>query len=406
MALKKLALPFLYVLSLAIALIASNMILVAISFFWVCVGIGWYFFDSDGSFRIRLRPKALGPERFAFVYFFIPALLIHLYTIFLIMIGKTEREVMSSNMITYMPLMLTIVSIYLFQKDAIVYDFIAIAAAWVTQAAMAIIKNGFGIVVLTLRSVLTGESTGTYFEFNDIVHAVGYAWVYYLFFHKKSKKSTLGLVFGLAIIFVMGLKRIGLIAVLVTTFCYLIISKLNVKNAYRISRWISVGTIAGGIGYVAFVSNYKVFEGVLRKYHIETLARNYFYRHILGKTSFDPSFWGYGRGSVKIEMLRTFKAFSHVHSDYVKMFYELGFVLFIVWLVYYYGLLPILFKKWFNYESAIVYTFVVLYTFILYLTDNTEAYFACRLIRTSLPIVYAVYYSKHSLVFKKDLKLL
>lgn len=120
------------------------------------------------------------------------------------------------------------------------------------------------------------------------------------------------------------------------------------------------------------------------------MARDYFFKRIMLDTKFSPSFIGYGRGSVKIRMLQYFKDFSNVHCDYIKMYTEIGFVLYIAWLWYYLVEIIKKVKRRYGYYVAVVAFFVTVYTFILYFTDNTESYYICSLMRTTIPLAYAM----------------
>lgn len=386
-------LQILYITTMAVAVISSNFIVCAISVLWCMVALAIYL-RKNGN-KIRYGNK-FGYAKFIYVYFLFPTIIIHLYTMVLILFGITDINVLSSNMLTYLPILLTIASIYLFHEKVLMYDFIIIIMAWVAEAVIRINKYGSYIIISSIKSVFGCQNAVGFFEVNDIVHAVGYVWLFYLFSSYRTRKNIARILVPLAIIFILGFKRIGLLAVIGTTLYYIILPKNNIKLSYRICRIVSVVICFFGIGYIWILGHTQVFENILTKYNIDTLSRNIFYRYIIVQTTFSPTFLGYGRGSVKIEMLNIFHNFSHVHSDIVKMFYEIGLIPFLIWITFYFSGMLKIFKKKFNAKSAIFYSFVAAYTFILYLTDNTEAYFVCRLIRTTMPVVYAVCYSNLS----------
>jgi hypothetical protein len=79
-----------------------------------------------------------------------------------------------------------------------------------------------------------------------------------------------------------------------------------------------------------------------------------------------------------------------VHSDIIKMFFEIGFVPFLGWLYFNLVFAAKCFEKEYGKSAAIFYLITMAYTFALYLTDNTENYFVCIVIRSIMPMGYAI----------------
>lgn len=383
---------YLYVLSIAFALISNNTISCAISLIWCLIGFFVYKINNFNHIVFKMNYKRLGT--FVFLYLLVPAIIIHLYSFFLLLIGLTSKDSLTSNLLTYFPILLTVVSIYLFKDKSVIYNFSAIIIAWFFSAISVVLSNGFFVIYNAIKGIFTGDTSGNLLEFHDLVFSAGYAWIWYLFSNKKNRKRSLLLFIILIFVFFVGFKRIGALAIISVTILYLIIKRMRPKTAYVFCNFVMFFSFAFSVFFVWFVGHSELMEAFLAKYNINSLSRNIFISHIMSKTSFSPTFLGFGRGSVKNEMLNTFHNFYHVHSDLVKMYYELGFTLFLGWLSFYLFILPRRFKKVFNYRSAIFYSSIIVYTLVLFLTDNTESYFACRLIRTSLPIVFALYYSE------------
>ena len=172
--------------------------------------------------------------------------------------------------------------------------------------------------------------------------------------------------------------------------CYLIISKQNEKAAYKIGMvagWLAVVLC---VAYIFVLSLGDIFYDVLDELGIDTMARNFFYKHIISLTEFSPTFLGYGRGSVKVEMIKEFEPYTHVHSDIIKMFFEIGFIPFLGWLMFTFVGLPYCFKKRYGKSAAVFCLLTEAYTLMLFLTDNTENYFVCIVIRCIMPMGYAL----------------
>lgn len=129
-------------------------------------------------------------------------------------------------------------------------------------------------------------------------------------------------------------------------------------------------------------------------------ARNYFYDYILQFVDLSPFFMGLGRGTVTDLMALNY-GYLYVHSDIIKMFAEIGMLGFIIWSSYYFIWLTKLFCRKYGNEGEVFCFMVMLYTSVLFLTDNTENYYICQLVRTTLPMAYAVSKSSNTLRCKK-----
>lgn len=51
-------------------------------------------------------------------------------------------------------------------------------------------------------------------------------------------------------------------------------------------------------------------------------------------------------------------------------------------------------QKKYGSRTAVYFFAIMLYTFVLYMTDNTEHYYICSLIRTTAPLAYVLENSK------------
>lgn len=329
---------------------------------------------------------------FAAMIFLLPQLVIHVYSIALAMFGQTKSEVLSTNIVTYTAILLVIVSVYLFGRKAMWHIFCALALSWFLYLIEAVFTYGPGVIIDAITQGWLGISLGheNYLELDAVVLSAGYGILLYLFANRETNVKAVRLYAMLAIIFLVGIKRISVLAVLLVVACYLIIRRKDEKKAYTISLvagWIAA---VACVAFIFVVSLGDPFYEFMEKLGIDVMARDHFYKYIMKHTEFSPLFLGYGRGSVKVWMMKRFSGYTYVHSDIIKMFFELGFVPFLGWLYFNLVFVTKSFKKRYSESAAVFYMLTSAYTFVQYLTDNTESYFVCIVVRSIIVMGYAL----------------
>ena len=380
--------PILFVCSVAYCFQATITVQVIVGAVWVL----WAAIQWMTDIKAHNRNQHTEDCFFALKVFFVPQLAVHIYTMLLILFGVTSPEVLTTNIVSYTATLVVIAAIYLFEKKAVELVFWSLVLSWFYCLIKSVAAYGFGIIPDAIAQGWFGISVGheNYLELDAVVLSVGYYLVWYLFSRKETKIKSLPLAILMTIVFLVGVKRIVIVAILVLVLSYLIISKKNEARAYKtgiIAGWLA---IVACVAYIFVLSLGDVFYEVLDRFGIDTMARNYFYKHMMSLTEFSPTFLGYGSGSVKLEMLRMFEPYTYVHSDIIKMFFEIGFIPFLGWLYFNLLCLPYCFKRRYGRSSAIFYLLTAAYTFVLFLTDNTESYFVCIIIRCIMPMGYAL----------------
>ena len=361
----------------------------------VLVGAAWVARAAIAFWQRYRKDRGIPHKKecvFVAVLFLAPQIVIHLYTVLLVILGATDPGVLSTNAVSYMAVFLVIASIFLFGKAAMGYLFCALAFSWFLCLIRNVFVHGFGIILDAIAQGWFGASVGheNYLELDAVVLSVGYYLVYYLFSTLKTKKNSLPLTIMFVVIGLVGVKRIVLLAFVLVVACYLLIRKMEETKAHKIAVIAGWCAAALCLGFIFLLSQGNLFYQILDKFGIESMARDYFYKSIMSKTEFSLGFWGYGRGGVKLAMTSQFSGYSFVHSDIIKMFFELGLILFVGWLYFNLVFVAKCFEKEYGKSAAIMYLFVMACTFVLYVTDNTESYFVCIVIRTILPMGYVM----------------
>lgn len=321
-------------------------------------------------------------------WFLVPCIIVHLYTLLFAAIGIFEFQVLSTNLITYLPVIVAILIVYQHGISGCIDVLIAILLAFFITFIQKLTTYGFSAVVSAMTSFLSivDNSGGSIFELDDIVQAAGYFIIIFLNSSFLNKRNSFLIALTYFFIFVMGGKRICVVAVAITTFTFLVLKKMKPAIQKKTCIIIGYGIVALGIILIFELSTPEFLELLMGKYGLNLMSRNYFWNGIMKITSFSPDFIGYGRGYVKLWMPNHFPPFQNVHCDYIKMFVEIGLIPYIIWLLYYAVILPQKVWKKYGNKVGLILFLTTIFTFILYLTDNTESYYICGLVRTIIPI--------------------
>ena len=365
---------------------------VAIGLFWIIIVIG----------DIIRKKFKVDKEKFDFVFFlkiyFIPHLFIHLYTIVLMIIGKVEWKYMSTNITVYIPTLLAISSVYLFGVKSYKYNCIALIFSWVLSVLISLAAKGFGIFPHAIIQAYINPldtswgMTANYLELHDLVLALGYIIIYNVYIKNKITKKNAIVAFMILIILILGMKRISIIGIAIACLFILLLRFIPKKYRYKVCFLTGIAIFMISYLYIYSISNDNILFKLLSKYNINVMGRNYYFEKIISFATFSPSFLGIGRNVVTklLQVDFSYLGVGGVHSDIIKMYVENGFIVFGIWLWYYLIKLPKILSNKFNVTVGILYCCLVIYTFTMYLTDNTENYFICQMFSMIIPMTYAL----------------
>lgn len=387
----------LYVLTMGAAFIprygdyfVNFRIQVLIALFWVGVALMKLVING---FRCRTADSA--DSVFFLKLYLIPQLAIHLYTVILMLCGVVEWKYLRTNVTSYVPTLVAALSIYLFGAKAFRYNLWAIILAWFVSVTSSILMKGPGIVWDAIYQAyidLDAKIGSNYLELHDMVLAIGYLICYYCIAREKWTTKNTWFCFMAVAIMVLGMKRISVLAIAVVILFHLVLTRFGEKRRYKICLACGVIGLVLCYLYVFVLGSGEWFYDLMNKFGINMKGRNYYYKDVLALSEFKLTYLGIGRNVVSqlLEGPLSYLRVGGVHSDIIKMYVENGFIIFGLWLWYYLIQIPKLYQKRFGYKPAVLYFTLVIYTFILYLTDNTENYFTCQILMILLPAYYAM----------------
>lgn len=368
-----------------------------IGLFWICIALLKL---SINNFRYKGIYKKDFPL-FIKIYL-LPHVIIHLYTIILMCLGKVNWEYFTTNMTVYIPTLLAVFSIYLFGLKSFKYNCIALIISWTFSVVYSVITVGFRIFPDAILQGYFGVPVVNYLEFHDLVLATGYIIIFYMCSRNKIVKRDFLVFFSVIVVMLLGIKRISVFAVILILIFWWVLRLYKIRTRYKLC--IITGVIFFFICYAYIFLIYSgdsIYE-FLEHYRINMSGRRYYYSAIMDLIEFKPTFMGLGRNSVARILVDDF-SYLHVggvHSDIIKMYAENGFILFGLWLWYYLIFLTKTYKKHYGYTSAVLYFLITIYSFILYLTDNIEIYFICQIFSIIIPASYGLKCKKEILIEK------
>ena len=372
---------------------------IIIGLFWIAIGI-CQLAINEFKFKGIFKDDLIQLTKL----YLIPHIVIHGYTIFFMVIGKVDWKYFTTNLTVYVPTLLAIIAVYLLGTKAYKYTCIALGLSWFISVGASLFLKGSAIFPHAILQAYfdpydqTGGLTANYLELHDLVLAIGYIIIAFLFSASRLTKKQSVLLILVFVVMTLGMKRISALGILLAIIFHAAIKTFNPKAKYKMC--VAAGWTAFFVCYfyIYLLSDGSIFYDFIASHGINVMGRNYYYKAIMSYATFSPSFMGIGR-NVVTRLLTTTLSYLNVggvHSDIIKMYVENGFIMFGVWLWYYFIFILKFYKKNYGVRLAVLYFGVVIYMFTLYLTDNVEIYFICQIMATMTPVAFALKKKEHN----------
>lgn len=299
--------------------------------------------------------------------------------------------------------LVAIAAVYVFGARTIDYFAIGI---YIANGSIAIMEMpNYGGPAASIESMFNliisfGEGSGyaLAMEIHEVTFLFGMFMVYYLVFAPREteaqrRMNRIQIIFSILFLFT-GFKRALIFMVPVVAAAAWFIRKRK-----RPFRWI----MAIGVFWVVFYSLYLyvVYTGAAKQaaaqFGIDMMGRDYIWDIAKRYYTLSPLYMGQGFGVVDnyivaqmFEQGLVNKAYP-LHNDILKVYIEFGFPGFLIWSGAQYIAFPILFRKFFDTDTAVLYMSVLTLMSTTYMTDNTAFYFWCMLALRLIPLSYGVY---------------
>lgn len=323
-----------------------------------------------------------------FVYL-LPEVLLHIWGTIQGIRAATGYFTPTENFSIYFPILIAFCTVILFGEKAMDYTVVAFTIGVVLKSFFTILTNGMAGWDVVFMPTLEADFP---LEFSDPVLALSYVFLY-MYIRKKHErlKNNPGILFILILFFLLGRKRIILLSTFAAIIWFFFAQKIRDPQKKRFFCFLtSVGMAVVAFVYLAMLSGAGDFYSLIDSLGINLSGRDYFYRAMAQWYDFSPSFLGIGKNVTFALMQNEYSYFGikAIHNDFLKIFIENGFLAFVFWELYIFLYMPYIERRYSEESDLPIFVAVNTAMFVLYLSDNTNTYFICRLFYTLIPMTY------------------
>ncbi len=301
----------------------------------------------------------------------------------------------------FLDILVVISAGYLFEEDAAKYTFFGLAAGNIVIIILGALTTGLGGAIRDMIANLTSFGASDVvensafiraIEIHDITFVMGVYVIYFLFFCHGEKRRYLYA--GIALfLFMAGLKRIAFLGMIMAMAFGLFSSWLNPKAQSRWVMIVSFLVVAFCYYYISIIHS-GAFTAFLSEHEIELMGREKIYDFISNFYTISPSYRGKGY-EFCVQLLKTMKGtkdqvvnITAVHNDILKMYVELGFWGFFLWIMGYYVYQTHWFVTRCGEKTAVCFMTINLYMLISYMTDNNMFYYWSSMAIRVVPMAF------------------
>lgn len=378
----------------------------------------WCFFlvfilIKNNSFRAR-------NIRRQFFLMALPIFIIFAYTIILWIIKSNNivehiPRLTSTIVFMCLPCGFAGIGYYYFGKKSIDYLFYASCVSYFFGSVLCLIfQYGINGILYYVESMILGVDSPINFvmEVHDLTFAMGLFFLYYLFFEDKNTKHHYKKIICSLLLIFLGLKRVEVLALIIAIIVYYALLKWGKKITFRASVLTIVFLIVN-LGFVYLIDS-GILNQLVELYSINTRGRLDYYGFAKQYFELNPTFSGsgftyfsklFGDLSESGFRINGYGVPHGIHSNILVQYIEIGFFMFILWIVYsFYFRTKRLFKKC-GIAAAESYLLLTVFVFILYLTDNCFKYPNTQMVYFIIPLALTESpYSIFMKIIKKNKK--
>ena len=298
----------------------------------------------------------------------------------------------------FLTLFVGLSAVYLFGEKAVDYTFWGFVLFNTISIFLSLKECGISGAVWSINKFLTtgGDADGFMkrLELHDATFAFGLFLIYYFMtgVRNHKKKFFTGMFF-----FAIGYKRIGIAAMAVAMMVSWYLKKLKPSQAKRMGRLGMFAFFVMGASCVVMIRS-ELFEYIMNELNINMMGRQNLFAYIKDFYVLSPRFIGNGFESVRsilasagdVKVNNTYiSRMAAIHSDYLRMYIELGFWGFLFWEWFLFLFMPKQMWK-FGKSTFIAYVACTVYVAITYFTDNTAMFFLVSVVYRMIPLQVAV----------------
>ncbi|MBE6740956.1 MAG: O-antigen ligase family protein [Ruminococcaceae bacterium] len=290
---------------------------------------------------------------------------------------------------------------YMFEENAAKYTFIGIASANFVIIALGAASTGIGGAISDMianitsfgdNDVITNSAFIRAIEIHDITFTMGVFFIYFLFFCPREKYRYLYA--GIALfLFFAGLKRIAFLSLFLGVAFAMLCKLFAARNQRRILMLTALLIVALCYFYIIIIQK-GIFTQFLLEHEIEMNGREKIYDYISNFYEVSPSYRGKGY-EFCVQLLKSMKDtkdqvvnITAVHNDILKMYVEMGFWGFLLWILGYYVFQTHWYITRCGEKVAVCFMAINVYMLITYMTDNTMFYYWSSMVIRIIPLSF------------------
>lgn len=270
-------------------------------------------------------------------------------------------------------------TLYMFGEKGIWYCLGSMILANTLRALLLIKTAGFGQFMTEFKDLIRSfaNETGSVIvqmEIHDQTFAFGFFLVFLLVCIKDIKHRFWWLFLTL-ISFLLGLKRIAAIGIVAAVIVAFLLDFFSEKTAQKIAVMITYLCIAVSFIYIVAVRN-GLFDFLESRLHINTMFRKTLYEVLSQYYEIRITYMGRGLGFGGTDWLklRGMPAIE-IHNDFLRMYVEMGFVGYFVWVWCHFVLRIKYFFLKGGKKTGLLFLALSICSYINYITDNTLFYY-------------------------------
>ncbi len=219
-------------------------------------------------------------------------------------------------------------------------------------------------------------------EVHDSTLACGFFIIYYLFFHRKKTKKEWLYIILLVFCAYIGFKRAAFAGIIVVGLVLFLLKKRT--NRFNIIITV-IGVIVISVSFLYIVAmKNNLLEIMANTIGLDFSGRFMIYDELSKYYSLWPTYMGYGYGYINKLFEDSMKLASH--CDIVRMYIELGFVPYLLWLYHYLIRVPKRALNKYGIDVARVITASTVYLFTTYFVGNAMNMFCVQYSFILIPV--------------------
>jgi len=317
-------------------------------------------------------------------YLIFYSVIIFLNFILMALFGTIDGNFFRYSMFILTPIITTLAVMSVYKKNqresAIKISFWIVTAVYLFTTSLSVSMLSFSFWKNAFATSMVSSESGLAFVF-------GIFFLY--FFIKKDKKFSI----LSAVMVLLSFKRIVILGCFLGVIFYLF-SNSKLWN-YKIKKYAVYIFIL--INLIFIVMTFLLANGSFEKFISSnfgmssnqlTLGRQEIYKPIIDKFGI-ISLLGTGVGSTDEFLVKNTLNVSNIHSDLLRVYYEFGIIIFIIWLYFIYTM---------SYVSNKILA-ITIYMNILFITDNVFIVFSFLFF---MYLIQAIYYEEHMQEKKKE----